>query len=73
MQQPLKHIIHKNTFWLSAERCMYWEEEKALIVADLHLEKPVISENPVLLFPRQFTKKTYKDWSASCSIFNRRD
>lgn len=39
MQQPLKHIIHKNTFWLSAERCMYWEEEKALIVADLHFGK----------------------------------
>ncbi|HWC53386.1 MAG TPA: ligase-associated DNA damage response endonuclease PdeM [Chitinophagaceae bacterium] len=39
MQQPLKHIIHKNSFWLSADRCMYWEEEKALIVADLHFGK----------------------------------
>ncbi|MBS1620750.1 MAG: ligase-associated DNA damage response endonuclease PdeM [Bacteroidetes bacterium] len=39
MQQPLKHIIHKNTFWLSADRCMYWEEEKTLILADLHFGK----------------------------------
>ncbi|MFI5133219.1 MAG: ligase-associated DNA damage response endonuclease PdeM [Chitinophagales bacterium] len=39
MQKPLKYIIHQNTFWLSAERCMYWEEEKALIVADLHFGK----------------------------------
>lgn len=39
MQKPLKHILHKNTFWLSAERCMYWEEEKALILADLHFGK----------------------------------
>ncbi|OQY96033.1 MAG: metallophosphoesterase [Sphingobacteriales bacterium UTBCD1] len=39
MQRPLKHIICKNTFWLSAERCMYWEEEKALIAADLHFGK----------------------------------
>ncbi|HYM93726.1 MAG TPA: ligase-associated DNA damage response endonuclease PdeM [Chitinophagaceae bacterium] len=39
MQKPLLHIIHKNSFWLSAERCMYWEEEKALIVADMHFGK----------------------------------
>ncbi len=39
MQQPLKHIIRENTFWLSPERVMYWEEEKSLIVADLHFGK----------------------------------
>lgn len=39
MQQPLKHIIFKNTFWLSADRCLFWEEEKALILADLHFGK----------------------------------
>jgi DNA ligase-associated metallophosphoesterase len=39
MQKPIQHIIHANTFWLSPERCMYWEEEKALIVADLHFGK----------------------------------
>lgn len=39
MQKPLRHIVHKNTFWLSADRCIYWEEEKALIVADLHFGK----------------------------------
>lgn len=39
MQQLLKHSIHKNTFWLSADRCMYWEEERALIIADLHFGK----------------------------------
>ena len=39
MQKPLLYTINKNTFWLSAEKCMYWEEEKALIVADLHFGK----------------------------------
>ena len=39
MQKPLLHKIHNNSFWLSADRCMFWEEEKALIVADLHFGK----------------------------------
>jgi DNA ligase-associated metallophosphoesterase len=36
---PIPHILHSNTFWLSPERCMFWEEENTLIVADLHLGK----------------------------------
>ena len=36
---PVPHIINDNTFWLSPERCLFWEQEKALIVADLHLGK----------------------------------
>lgn len=39
MTAPLKNIVHNNTFWLSAERCMYWEDQQALIVSDLHLGK----------------------------------
>src|ERR1043166_9426044 len=39
MHAPLKHIIHNNTFWLSPERVLFWEEEKALIVSDLHFGK----------------------------------
>lgn len=36
---PIPHILHSNTFWLSPERCMFWEEQNTLIVADLHLGK----------------------------------
>jgi len=39
MQQPIPHIINGNTFWLSPERSMYWEEENTLIIADMHLGK----------------------------------
>jgi len=39
MQNPFPHIIHHNTFWVSSERCLWWEEENALILADLHLGK----------------------------------
>jgi uncharacterized protein len=39
LQQPVPHIIRNNTFWVSPERCLYWEEQNTLIVSDLHLGK----------------------------------
>lgn len=39
MQAPLLHKIHDQNLWLSAERSIYWEEQKALIVSDLHFGK----------------------------------
>ncbi len=39
MQPPVKHTIGDQTLWLSAQRTIFWEQEKALIVADLHLGK----------------------------------
>ena len=39
MQAPIPHVIQQNTFWLSAEKCLYWQEQKALILSDLHLGK----------------------------------
>lgn len=39
MQAPLLHKIHHQNLWLSAQRSIFWEEEKALIVSDLHFGK----------------------------------
>jgi metallophosphoesterase superfamily enzyme len=39
MQAPVQHLLFGQTFWLSAQRCLFWEEQKALIVSDLHLGK----------------------------------
>src|SRR5687767_10891346 len=39
MQAPLRHIISGHTFWLSAHRALYWQEQKALILSDLHFGK----------------------------------
>lgn len=33
------HIIQDNTFWLSPQRCIFWEQQQALILSDLHLGK----------------------------------
>jgi DNA ligase-associated metallophosphoesterase len=39
MQNPIPHIINKNTFWVSPDRCLFWEEQNILILADIHLGK----------------------------------
>jgi DNA ligase-associated metallophosphoesterase len=39
MQNPIPHIINNNTFWVSPERCLFWEEQNILVLADLHLGK----------------------------------
>lgn len=39
MTAPTLHMIRNHHFWLSPERVLYWEEEKTLIVADLHFGK----------------------------------
>jgi DNA ligase-associated metallophosphoesterase len=36
---PLRFILHQQTLWLSPARCIYWEQEKALILSDLHFGK----------------------------------
>lgn len=39
MKNPIPHILRGQTLWISPERCILWEEENTLIVADLHLGK----------------------------------
>ena len=37
--QSEKLLLHGQTFWLSPDRCIYWEEQKSLILSDLHIGK----------------------------------
>lgn len=39
MKAPVSHKIKQQTFWLSAQRTIFWEEQKTLILSDLHLGK----------------------------------
>ena len=39
MQQPLVHILNKQHFWLTTARCIFWQEQNAIIVSDLHFGK----------------------------------
>lgn len=39
MKAPLLHKLNDQTLWLSAGRALFWEEQKALVLSDLHLGK----------------------------------
>lgn len=39
MSTLLKHTIHQQSLCLSADRCIYWEEQRSLIMSDLHFGK----------------------------------
>lgn len=39
MQAPVSYQLRQQQLWLSSDRCIFWEEEKALIVSDLHFGK----------------------------------
>jgi len=39
MQSPIPYRIREQQLWLSSDRSVFWEEEKALIVSDLHFGK----------------------------------
>ena len=39
MQAPLLHRLREQTLWLSAERSIFWEDQRSLIVSDLHFGK----------------------------------
>ncbi|MGZ5192096.1 MAG: ligase-associated DNA damage response endonuclease PdeM, partial [Flavisolibacter sp.] len=39
MQAPVLHQLYNQHLWLSGQRSIFWEEQKALIVSDLHFGK----------------------------------
>ena len=39
MSTPLKHKLLNQTLWLHPHRAIFWEEQKALILSDLHFGK----------------------------------
>jgi uncharacterized protein len=36
---PYRYILHDQALWLSPARCIFWENEKILILSDLHFGK----------------------------------
>ncbi len=39
MTPPVSYVVKGQQFWLTAERCLFWEVRKTLIVSDLHFGK----------------------------------
>lgn len=53
----VSHTIHNNTFWLSSHRTVYWEQQQALIVSDLHFGKTGHFRKHGIAVPQQVYKE----------------
>lgn len=53
----MQHTIQQQHFWLSAARCLFWEEEKSLIVSDLHFGKTGHFRKSGIAVPQQVFKE----------------
>lgn len=57
MNISLPHIINEQHFWLSAQRSIYWEEEKTMIVSDTHFGKTGHFRKSGIAVPQQVYKE----------------
>lgn len=70
MQQPVQHIIRNNSFWLSAQRCVFWENKKALILSDLHFGKTGHFRKAGIAIPQNIYKEDLQRLVSSIQHFN---
>jgi uncharacterized protein len=57
MQAPILHNICNQKLWLSPQRAIFWEEEKALILSDLHFGKTGHFRKSGIAVPQQVYKE----------------
>ncbi len=69
MQNPVPHIIRNNTFWASPDRCLFWEEQNTLIIADMHLGKTGRIRKSGITIPPSIYKTDLKRLMAQLYLF----
>ena len=69
MMDFIKHNILTNTFFLSAYRCIFWEEEKALILSDLHFGKTGHFRKHGIAVPQTIFKEDLQRLTAQVQYF----
>lgn len=57
MQAPVLHKVSDQHLWLSAQRSIFWEEQKALIISDVHLGKTGHFRKAGIAVPQQVYKE----------------
>jgi DNA ligase-associated metallophosphoesterase len=57
MQAPVSYKLLQQQLWLSADRCIFWEDEKVLIVSDLHFGKTGHFRKSGIAVPQSVYKK----------------
>jgi DNA ligase-associated metallophosphoesterase len=69
MQQIIPYKILDNSFLLSADKCIYWEEEKTLILSDLHFGKSGHFRKSGIAVPQNVFKEDIQRFVALLQTF----
>src|SRR5688572_20629347 len=70
MSAPYKFILNKQTLWLSSQRCILWEDQKALILSDLHFGKSGHFRKSGIAVPQNVFKEDLQRLFAQIQYFN---
>ncbi|MBS1917561.1 MAG: ligase-associated DNA damage response endonuclease PdeM [Bacteroidetes bacterium] len=69
MQPPLPYKIKDQQLWLSPERLIFWENEKALIISDLHFGKTGHFRKSGIAVPQSVYKEDLQRLVAQIQFF----
>jgi uncharacterized protein len=69
MQPPLSYKIKEQQLWLSPERLVFWENEKALIISDLHFGKTGHFRKSGIAVPQSVYKEDLQRLVAQIQFF----
>ncbi len=69
MIAPILHQLLDQNFWLSPERVLFWEQEKTLIVSDLHFGKTGHFRKSGIAVPQSVYKEDLQRLFAQISFF----
>jgi len=70
MSAPYKFILNNQTLWLSYERCILWEDQKALILSDLHFGKSGHFRKSGIAVPQNVFREDLQRLFAQIQFFN---
>ena len=70
---PYKLMLQKNTFWLSSERCIFWEDENILILSDLHFGKSGHFRKSGIAVPQTVFKEDLQRLFSQIQFFKPKD
>ena len=73
MNALVAYTINENDFVLSPERVMYWEKQKTLIIADLHIGKTGHFRKSGIPVPQNVFKEDLQDYSLKYFFLKRRN
>ena len=70
MSSPVKFNLNNQTFWLCSDRCIFWEDQKSLILSDLHLGKSGHFRKSGIAVPQNIYKEDLQRLFSLIQYFN---